>query len=167
MQLSESNFLGGISTYDKCDIPPILNVAITHVGKLSQLPPIGPTEMSSWLQHTLAWYWVSLDPPKGPVLAQNAPFGDPGGHWRAPIGPDLVPTAANRSVWVRLMVTTHLGLILGLFMAAKGPKGGNWWKSKKYNFCKIPQWPNFEFLVVTGVKRDQKRSVLFIFVGVA
>ena len=25
-------------------------------------------------------------PPKGPVLAQNAPFGDPGGHRRAPEG---------------------------------------------------------------------------------
>ena len=52
----------------------------------AQLLPIGPTEMYSLLQHTLAWYWVSLGPQKVPILAQNAPFGDPGGHRRAPEG---------------------------------------------------------------------------------
>ena len=36
-------------------------------------------------------------------------------------GPDLVPTAANWSDWVGVMVTTHFGLILGLLRAQKGP----------------------------------------------
>ena len=49
-----------------------------------------------------------------PLLETPEVIGGPG-------GPDLVPAAINWSAWVRLMVTTHLGLILGLFVAAKGP----------------------------------------------
>ena len=36
--------------------------------------------------------------------------------------PDLVPTVAGWSNWVGLMVATHFDLIMGLFIAAKGPK---------------------------------------------
>ena len=46
----------------------------------SQLPLIGPTQLVTWQPHTLAWYRPSSGPPgalKGPVLAQNVPFGAP------------------------------------------------------------------------------------------
>ena len=46
----------------------------------SQLPLIGPTQLVTWHPHTLAWYRPSSGPPgalKGPVLAQNVPFGAP------------------------------------------------------------------------------------------
>ena len=52
----------------------------------SQLPQIGPTGLESWLPHTLAWYWAYSWPQgahKGPVLAQNVPFGGPGGPRKA------------------------------------------------------------------------------------
>ena len=55
----------------------------------SQLPLIGPTGLESWLPHTLAWYRASSGPqgtPKGPILAENAPFGGSGGTPRAPGG---------------------------------------------------------------------------------
>ena len=54
----------------------------------SQLPQIGPTGLESWLPHTLAWYWAFSGSPgtsKGPVLAQNAPFGSK----RAHMGPEF------------------------------------------------------------------------------
>ena len=38
------------------------------------------------------------------------------------MGPDLVPIAADWSEWVGVMVTTHFGLVLGLFLAPRGPK---------------------------------------------
>ena len=46
----------------------------------SQLPLIGPTQLVTWHPHTLAWYRPSSGPLgalKGPVLAQNVPFGAP------------------------------------------------------------------------------------------
>ena len=39
-----------------------------------------------------------------------------------PRGPDLVPTAADWSDWVGIMVTTHFGLVMGLFWAPRAPK---------------------------------------------
>ena len=36
--------------------------------------------------------------------------------------PDLVPIAIDWSNWVGVMVTTHFGLVLGLFLAPRGPK---------------------------------------------
>ena len=38
------------------------------------------------------------------------------------MGPVLVPIAANWSDWVGVMVTTHFGLVLGLFWVPRGPK---------------------------------------------
>ena len=38
------------------------------------------------------------------------------------MGPDLVPIAADWSYWVGVMVTTHFGLVLDLFLAPSGPK---------------------------------------------
>ena len=38
------------------------------------------------------------------------------------MGPDLVPIAADWSNWVGVNVTTHFGLVLGLFLAPRGPK---------------------------------------------
>ena len=40
-------------------------------------------------------------------------------------GPDLIRTATSRSNWVRLMVTTYFGRVLGLFWPAGGPKMGS------------------------------------------
>ena len=39
-----------------------------------------------------------------------------------PEGPDLVPTATDWSDWVGIMVTTHFGLVSGLFWATRDPK---------------------------------------------
>ena len=53
----------------------------------SQLLPIGPAGLVTWLPHTLAWCRPSSGPPgaqKGPFLAQNVPFGGPRGPRRAP-----------------------------------------------------------------------------------
>ena len=41
-----------------------------------------------------------------------------------PWGPDLIPTAANWSDWVGVMVTTKFGLVLGPLLGPKGPKKG-------------------------------------------
>ena len=41
--------------------------------------------------------------------------------------PDLVPIAADWSDWVGVMVTTHFGLVLDLFVAFKGPQEGSFW----------------------------------------
>ena len=70
--------------------------------------------------------------PKRARFGPKHPFGRPRRSSKGPRGPDLVPTAANWSAWVRLMVmvTTHLGLILGLFVAA---------------FCG-PSWPKSSYL---------------------
>ena len=60
-------------------------------------------------------------PQKGSFWLQKALLGAPevlGGPW----GPDLVPTAPNWSDWVGVMVTTHFGLVLGLFLAPGNPK---------------------------------------------
>ena len=81
----------------------------------------------------------ALGPLTGPLLHSRGPkrarFGPKTpflGSWKSsegPQGPDLVPTAANWSDWVGVMVTTHFGLVLGLFwvprdtkMACFGPK---------------------------------------------
>ena len=50
------------------------------------------------------------------------PFWGPQRDSEGPRGPDLVPTAADWSDWVRIMVTTHFGLVSGLFWAPSGPK---------------------------------------------
>ena len=56
------------------------------------------------------------------------------------MGLDLVPIAADWSDWVGVMVTTHFGLVLGLFLDHQGP-------------IKDPFWPKmslFEVLEVLG-----------------
>ena len=58
--------------------------------------------------------------PKRARFGPKCPFWRPRRSSEGPRGPDLVPTAANWSAWVRLIVTTHLGLMLGLIVAAKG-----------------------------------------------
>ena len=68
--------------------------------------------------------------PKRTRVDQKCSFWGPQKSSEGPRGPDLVQTATNWSVWVRLMVTTHLGLILGLFVAA---------------FCG-PSWPKSSYL---------------------
>ena len=53
----------------------------------SPLSPIGPPGLDSCSPHTLTWYWAPTGPLgvlKGPVLAQNAPFGALGGPQKAP-----------------------------------------------------------------------------------
>ena len=61
--------------------------------------------------------------PRGPKRARfgpKMPFWGPWRSWEGHRGPDLVPTAANWSDWVGVMVTSHFGLILGLLWAKKG-----------------------------------------------
>ena len=62
----------------------------------------------------------TLCPGIGPPLG---PFWGPWRSWEGHRGPDLVPTAANWSDWVGVMVTSHFGLVLGLFLAQGAPKG--------------------------------------------
>ena len=62
-----------------------------------------------------------------PLGAQKDPFGPKGlmsvlGVPEGPRGPALVQTAANCSDWVGIMVTTHIGLVLGLFWAPRYPE---------------------------------------------
>ena len=54
----------------------------------------------------------------GPERAFWGPHRDPEG----PGGPDLVPTAANWSDRVGIMVTRHFDLVFGLFRAPRAPK---------------------------------------------
>merc|ERR1712140_8001 len=44
------------------------------------------------------------------------------GSQEGPGGPNLVPTATNCSAWIKLMVTTHFGLVSAFFWATRGPK---------------------------------------------
>ena len=54
--------------------------------------------------------------PKRARFGPKCPFWRPRRSSEGPRGPDLVPTAANWSAWVRLIVTTHLGWMLGIFV---------------------------------------------------
>ena len=63
--------------------------------------------------------------PRGPKRARFGPkmhFWGPWRSWEGPRGPDLVPTAANWSDRVGVMVTSHFGLVSSLFLSARGPK---------------------------------------------
>ena len=74
----------------------------------------------------------ALGPLLGPLLHSRAPkrarFGPERPFWgsprvlEGPRGPDLVPTAANWSDWVGVMVTKHFGLVLGLFWVPRDTK---------------------------------------------
>ena len=71
----------------------------------------------------LVWgpFWV----PRGPKrdrFGPKCPFWGPQRSSEGPEGPDLVPTAANWSDWVGVMVTRHFDLVLGLFRAPRAPK---------------------------------------------
>ena len=85
----------------------------------SQLPPIGLTGLESWLPDTLTWYWASSGlpgTPKGPDLAQNAPFGGP----NRPLRLDLVPTATNWSDWAGITLWPDIGPLLDSRESQKG-----------------------------------------------
>ena len=66
-------------------------------------------------------FWATRDP-------KRARFGPKCPFWRSqrssegPQGPDLVPTATDWSDWAGIMVTTHFGLVSGLFWATRDPK---------------------------------------------
>ena len=68
-----------------------------------------------------ALFWA----PWGP---ERASFGPKCPFWRlqrfkeGPGGPNLVPTATDCSAWVKLMVSTHFGLVSSLFWVPWGPK---------------------------------------------
>ena len=87
----------------------------------SQLPPIGLTGLESWLPDTLTWYLAFLGP-QGPQKGQIWPKMPLLGVPDRPLRLDLVPTATDWSDWVGIMVTTHFGLVLGLFWAPRNPK---------------------------------------------
>ena len=61
------------------------------------------------------------------------PFWGPQRDSEGPRGPDLVPTAADWSDWVRIMVTTHFGLVSGLFWVPRDTKRARFGS-------KIPFW---------------------------
>ena len=85
-----------------------------------------------------------MGPFRYPWGAQKGPFGLKQTLTRRtaserPKGPYLVPTAANWSEWVGIMVTTHFGLILGLFWAPK--KDPFWPRKDPFWPQKDPFWP--------------------------
>ena len=61
-------------------------------------------------------------PPRAPKRARFGPEREPHRDPEGPGGPDLVPTAANWSDRVGIMVTRHFDLVFGLFWAPRGPK---------------------------------------------
>ena len=80
----------------------------------SQLPPISSSGLNSWSPHTLTWYRTPSGPTgalKGPVLAQNSPFGALGGHRETKFGSNC----PHLSAWVGFMFITHFDLISGHF----------------------------------------------------
>ena len=90
----------------------------------SQLPLIGPTQLVTWHQHTLAWYRPSsgpLGPQKGQFWPQMSLLGTQRSQ-EGPRGQNLVLTATACSARVKLMVTTHFDLVSALFWAPRGPK---------------------------------------------
>ena len=92
----------------------------------------------------------ALGPLNGPLLHSRAPkkarFGPKTpflGSWKSsegPQGPDLVPTAANWSDWVGVMVTTHFGLVLGLFWVPRDTKRARFGPKCPFLAPKGPIW---------------------------
>ena len=56
-----------------------------------------------------------------PSFGPKCPLG-PQRSQEGPRGPNLVLTATGCSAWVKLMVTTHFGLVSAIFWAPMGPK---------------------------------------------
>ena len=70
----------------------------------------------------LGLFWV-VRGPKRAHFGPKCPFWGPQQSSDSPGGPDLVPTTTGWSDRVGLMVITHFGLILGLFVVTRGYKG--------------------------------------------
>ena len=68
-----------------------------------------------------ALFWAPRGP-KRAIFGPKCPFWWPQRSQESPRGPNLVPTASSCSAWVKLMVTTHFGLVLALFWAPRSPK---------------------------------------------
>ena len=59
---------------------------------------------------------------------------------KGPWGPDLIPTAANWSDWVGVMVTKHFGLVLGLFWVPRDTKRARFGPKCPFLAPKGPIW---------------------------
>ena len=90
-------------------------------------------------------FWAPRNPKRTP-FGRKCPFW---GSWRdseGPREPHLVATAADRSDWVGIMVTTPFGLVLGHFLAPRGPKWARFgpeypfWGSWRYS--ESPEGPD-------------------------
>ena len=68
-----------------------------------------------------ALFWAPWGP-KRASFGPKCPFWGPQRAKEGPGGPNLVPTATDCSAWVKLMVSTHFGLVSSLFWAPWGPK---------------------------------------------
>ena len=68
-----------------------------------------------------ALFWAPWGP-KRASFGPKCPFWGPQRAKEGPGGPNLVPTATDCSAWVKLMVTTHFGLLSALSWAPRGPK---------------------------------------------
>ena len=91
----------------------------------SQLPHIGLTGLESWLPHTLAWYGPLFLAPRGSKRARFAPtclFCGSLMDSEGPRGPDLVPTAADWSAWLGIIVPHTLWPGIKPFLAPRSPK---------------------------------------------
>ena len=78
---------------------------------------------------------------------------------KGPWGPDLIPTAANWSDWVGIMVTTNFGLVLGPLLDPEGPKEGPFWQ-KMTLFCpkRANMGPKFKMLQTFRVVYLQEKG---------
>ena len=83
------------------------------------------------------------------------PQRDSEGPW----GPDLIPTAANWSDWVGIMVTTNFGLVLGPLLAPEGPKEGPFWhKMTLFGPKRANMGPKFKMLQTYRVVNLQEKG---------
>ena len=61
---------------------------------------------------------------------------------KGPWGPDLIPTAANWSDWVGIMVTTNFGLVLGPLLDPVLAQNDPFWPQKGQYGAKIQNVAN-------------------------
>ena len=78
---------------------------------------------------------------------------------KGPWGPDLIPTAANWSDWVGIMVTTNFGLVLGPLLDPEGPKEGPFWhKMTLFGPKRANMGPKFKMLQTYRVVNLQEKG---------
>merc|ERR1712077_25613 len=93
-----------------------------ETGRLA--PKTLPHSVPGWYA-SISCAWAPYGTPRAPKRARfgpERPFWGPRRSLGSPGWPNLGPSAALWSNWFGLIVTTYFDLVLGPFVAAKGPK---------------------------------------------